>query len=437
MSQRNISGIARSEAVAQMSSVEQLDRRLVVISRSSWVLLVVAGLLTTICIGWGLVGRIPDVVEGEGVLAPLGTQPVEVSSPSAYGGVVELIAPEGEMVEIGDPLVRIHNRELELAVEAARSELDLLKDQDDRLTAAEDRILQQRKVSLEAQLAAAKEITEQTRSIASLLAEEIENLEALVKDRLIPQSELVTAEQNHFSALQQITRQETIVTEAQADYESLLTSTEQARLARAGGIATAESRLATAETRMAASTLVVAPIAGEVLEHMVDLGSSVAVGADVVSIRPAAGDDAGIEGTAYVPYGVGRRIRPGMAVQASLPFARPSKYGYVVGRVVSVSTYVSSASASVHLGSRVLADQLTRRLGPMLEVRIAFEEDSSTPTGLRWTSGRGYLEEIEFPALCGIRVLVAENRPIDLVLPWIKDVLGLDPPVGVLEEQDG
>jgi hypothetical protein len=39
---------------------------------------------------------------------------------------------------------------------------------------------------------------------------------------------------------------------------------------------------------------------------------------------------------------------------------------------------------------------------------------------------------MEYPVLCGVRVLVRENRPIDLVLPWIKDVLGLDPPATVV-----
>ena len=67
----------------------------------------------------------------------------------------------------------------------------------------------------------------------------------------------------------------------------------------------------------------------------------------------------------------------------------------------------------------------------MLEVILRIERDESTPTGVRWTSAKGYGEPLAFPALCGARIIVSEDRPIDLVLPWIKDLLGLDPPVKI------
>jgi hypothetical protein len=33
--------------------------------------------------------------------------------------------------------------------------------------------------------------------------------------------------------------------------------------------------------------------------------------------------------------------------------------------------------------------------------------------------------------------VVSEDRPIDLVLPWFKDLIGLDPPVKMLEAGSG
>ena len=437
MSQRNLSKIARTEAVTQLGSSEQLDQRLVVITASSWILLVVAGLLVLLAIAWGFFGRLPNEVEGEGVIAPRGTQPIEVNSPSGVGGVVALIAPEYEEVEAGEPLVKLANRDLEVRVANAKSQVDLIEKQNKKLTEAEDKILAQQKASLDAQLAAAKQTSEQTTRLSKLYETELEDLKQLVKDQLVPRSQLVQTQQAYFSVLQQITQQETIIAQANEQYFSLVTSTERQRLARASQLAQAQENLAVAQTNLEISTSVLAPVAGTVLEHAVDLGSAVSVGTTVTSIRPRGDESGDLTATAYVPYGDGRRVREGMEVRLTLPFVQPSRYGYILGEVISVSTFVSGNSASVHLGSQELAREMAQKLGPMLEIMVKLHRDESTPTGLRWTSGRGYDKPLAFPALCGIQVVVSQDRPIDLVLPWFKDLIGLDPQVKVLEAGSG
>ncbi len=437
MSQRNLSKIARTEAVTQLGSSEQLDQRLVVITASSWILLVVAGLLVVLALAWGFFGRLPNKVEGEGVIAPQGTQPIEINSPSGVGGVVALIAPEYEEVEAGDPLVRLLSRDLEVRVANAKSQVDLIEKQNKKLTEAEDKILARQKSSLEAQLAAAKQTSDQTTRLSKLYETELEDLKQLVKDQLVPRSQLVQTQQAYFSVLQQITQQETIVAQANEQYFSLVTSTERQRLARASQLAEAQENLAVAQTNLEISTVVLAPVAGTVLEHAVDLGSAVGVGTTVTSIRPRADESADLTAMAYVPYGDGRRVRKGMEVRLTLPFVQPSRYGYILGEVISVSTFVSDNSASVHLGSQELAEKMAQQLGPMLELMVKLHRDESTPTGLKWTSGRGYDKPLAFPALCGVQVVVSEDRPIDLVLPWFKDLIGLDPQVKVLEASSG
>ncbi|MEC8320112.1 MAG: NHLP bacteriocin system secretion protein, partial [Planctomycetota bacterium] len=429
--------IARTEAVTQLGSSEQLDQRLVVITASSWILLVVAGLLVVLAIAWGFFGRLPNKVEGEGVIAPQGTQPIEINSPSGVGGVVALIAPEYEEVEAGDPLVRLLSRDLEVRVANAKSQVDLIEKQNKKLTEAEDKILARQKSSLDAQLAAAKQTSDQTTRLSKLYETELEDLKQLVKDQLVPRSQLVQTQQAYFGVLQQITQQETIVAQANEQYFSLVTSTERQRLARASQLAEAQENLAVAQTNLEISTVVLAPVAGTVLEHAVDLGSAVGVGTTVTSIRPRADESADLTAMAYVPYGDGRRVRKGMEVRLTLPFVQPSRYGYILGEVISVSTFVSDNSASVHLGSQELAEKMAQQLGPMLELMVKLHRDESTPTGLKWTSGRGYDKPLAFPALCGVQVVVSEDRPIDLVLPWFKDLIGLDPQVKVLEASSG
>lgn len=437
MSQRNLSKIARAEAVTQLGSSEQLDQRLVVIPASAWVVLLVAALLTALAIAWGVLGRLPNVIQGEGVVVPKGTRPIEIFSSSAVGGVVELVVPEGAVVKVGDPIVRLRNRNLEVSLVNAKARVEILEAQDKTLTAAEDAILDRQKAWLDAQLAASQQSVDQTRKLGELYEGELTDLKELVEDKLVPRSELVQTQQAYFQVLQQISQQETVIAQANEQYSSLVTSTEQTRLARATALAEAREQVTSAETSLESTMLVSAPIDGTITEHRLNLGSSVGIGTVVASIRPHGDEGGDLVAEAFVPYGTGRRIRAGMTVRLTLPFARPSRYGYILGEVVEVSDFVVGTAAAGMIGSQALAANLSQKIGPMLRVVVRLDRDPSTPTGLRWTSSRGFPRPIEFPALCGVEVVVSEDRPIDLVVPWVKDLLGLDPPVKLLGTSPG
>ncbi len=428
MSQRNISKIARSEALEGFTSSEQLDQRLVVVRGQSWLLLVLAVVAIVGALAWGVVGRVPSVIEGEGVIAPKDTKPVEVDSPYAFGGVIELIVPENHRVSAGDPIIKIRNREIEKNLQNLRTQLDTIKREDEQMTASEDRVIDLQKKSLDAQIQSATQTVEQTKNLVKMLQDEVDSLEGLVKEQLIPRSELVSTRSTLFSSMQQLTQQETVMAQARTEYDSLVTSTERNRLDRMQEIERQNHAIAEEEIRLETSTRVLAPVAGTILDHAVDVGSSIQAGALVTSIRPHAQSDAApIRVVAFVPYGEGKKIRTGMAAQVSLPFARPSRFGYMIGEIIAVNQFVSGKSARLSLGSSTLADDLQRQIGPMLRITIELEKDADTPTGLKWTSSDGFHSPLEYPLLCGVRVITGEDRPIDLVLPWIKDLLGISP----------
>ncbi|MEC9234449.1 MAG: NHLP bacteriocin system secretion protein [Planctomycetota bacterium] len=437
MSQKNLSKIARAEAVGELSSTEQLDQRLVVIRPASWILLVVGGLIISVAIAWGFFGRVPDEVEGEGIIVPRGTEPISIKSPSGVGGVVEIVVPTQTSVKVGDPLVKLENHELRVQVENASSRVKMLEDQDARLTKAEQEVLDRQKTELDAQLASCKQITEQTRKLSTLTEAELADIQQLVEQRLVPKSQLVTTQQAYFGLLQQITQQETLVAQANQEYFSLVTSTDRDRLNRASALADAREALRSAQVNLDVSTTVLSPVAGEVILHAVDMGSTVAVGSHITSIRPHGEEDAELIARVYVPYGTGRRIRSGMTAWLSLPFAKPSRYGYIEGEVLEVSDFVSDDAAAVTLGSQNLATSLEQKMGAIMSITVRIATDDSNPTGMKWTTGDGYEHPLEYPALCGAKIIVDTHRPIDLVLPWLKDLLGLDPQVGVLADAPG
>jgi hypothetical protein len=55
---------------------------------------------------------------------------------------------------------------------------------------------------------------------------------------------------------------------------------------------------------------------------------------------------------------------------------------------------------------------------------VDLEVDASTPTGLRWTGGRGYPKPLAPGTICEVDVVTEEVAPIHLILPWLRKVAG-------------
>jgi len=429
VSQRNLQSIARADAVQNFASAEQLDQRLVVVRSRAWIFLLMATAALGIAIAWGFLGRVPRFVEGQGVMAPAGAQPIRVDSPFAFGGVVDVLVEEDMRVRAGDPMVLLRNPEIEDEIRNATEVLAALRVHDVALTVEEDSLLAKQRAATDRQIAAAEESMRLTGQLVQHLERELADLDELVQQQLIPRSQLVQARSVLFSSMQQVAQQDSMIAQANASFQQLQSTVQQARMQRRQAIVSAEGSLAAAETRLRQSTVVHAPIDGVVIALMADTGSSIRAGEAIARIRPRV-DAEGVPtmATCYVPFGAGKEVQVGMPVRISLPFAPPSRYGFVTGRVAWVSEYVAEGSAAVYLGSAELAQAISRSLGATMEVVVQIDADPSTPTGFAWTSRRGYPAPVSFPLLCGVQIATRDDRPIDLLLPWLKDLLGIDQP---------
>ena len=86
---------------------------------------------------------------------PAGAQPVEVDSPYAFGGVVDVLVEEDMKVRAGDPMVRIRNPEIEDALRNAGEVLASLEAQDAALVREEDALLEKQRAATDRQIATA------------------------------------------------------------------------------------------------------------------------------------------------------------------------------------------------------------------------------------------------------------------------------------------
>lgn len=122
---------------------------------------------------------------------------------------------------------------------------------------------------------------------------------------------------------------------------------------------------------------------------------------------------------AFIPLGPGQLIKPGMSAKCALNLYSSQKYGMVLGKVQQVMPYPISPDEyymqkipSMPLKNYLIGNDLSNVLiiiDPIL--------DSSTYSGLAWTSGDGPQAHIEPSILGTARVTLEEVKPISYVLP--------------------
>lgn len=130
----------RAAALDRAASPEQFDHLVVITKPSDWILTAVICLALTAALIWGVVGRIPTRVTGDGILISNGDRVVDAVS-AATGRLALVFVTVGDHVAKGQPIAQIvqtdieqkhseavavlHEREREYAVLATRVEREL------------------------------------------------------------------------------------------------------------------------------------------------------------------------------------------------------------------------------------------------------------------------------------------------------------------------
>lgn len=96
----------------------------------------------------------------------------------------------------------------------------------------------------------------------------------------------------------------------------------------------------------------------------------------------------------------------------------------VVSYVAKVPT--SKPAMEARLGDKDLAETLTREIGLPLEIRVVLIRSDQTLSGYRWTTSDGPPTVITAGTLCSGSVTIRTQRPVELLIPFIKKRLGLD-----------
>lgn len=375
-------------------------------------ILLVAGL------AWAWFGTIARTVSGSGILIAQGGQLVEAQS-SGAGRITDLAVRPGMAVEAGSIIATVVAADREQRLTSARSLADARRANLQRIEDISTSVGKQRDAAEQLQRAAQQERVQVTQARIQTTAQQYEIEQGLFRRGLATLTQVNQArdamntarddEAQALSALADI--QAKAAEEARVDADRISQAKED--------LAAAERSLAETEVETSTTGRVIAPVPGRVVEIKANLGAVVTAGQAIVSIETG---HTGLELLAFIPSQNAREVRPGMIVRISPAGTRKEEQGELLGTVIDISAFpVSTVGVRALLQNETLADSVSRQGSPHV-ARIRLTERPGG--GYRWTSARGEEVALSSGALAGLEVVVSLHRPINLVVPAVRRVLG-------------
>jgi len=366
-------GLFRKKALDKVSSPEQLDLMMEVTSPMGWLALATVGVMLLLGIIWSVVGAIPDLVDGKGVLMR-GERLYDVKTTMA-GRITSLTVTPGMTVK-ADQVVAIVTRASAAIEEQQANEIAIARNEE-LLAVKEDEL-----ASIRRQRATQEQLVRRGLKAGNVLFEYDHRINAAI------------------AAINSLERETAILrTNAQATSE------------------------------------IKTPEAGRVVEVVKGSGDTVGPGEALMRIEPNRAEaESGerdfcggqIHAILYIPANLAGKVEPGDPARVSPLDVKREEFGYIVGKVEWVAKY---AASSQDMMEKLKNDKLVQTYGgsgPVFEARVCLERDPKNKSnGLKWSSSEGPDREVGSGVQCSASVVVDHRRPYTYVIPAIRRAAGV------------
>ena len=414
------SKIFRKVSLERLSSPEQLDQLMQVTTPRGWLALMGFGALLLTALAWGVFGAIPTTAGGRGILIRSGGVTDLVSS--GTGQVEEMLVAVGQVVTEGQVVARIRQDALARQITDTRSRLADLRQETVDL---ERYTLEQKRLSardLEQQRANLERTIETLERERELLQERRAAERELLAGGLITKGTLLATEQALNSTEDSLAGSRLELNGLELKRLEGLQQLDQVLETRSNEVRDLELEIRELEARLEEEVTIVSSHTGRVLELMLDQGDVVNPGTPILSLEVISED---LLAVLFVPASAGKQVRMGMPARVSPSTVKREEYGYIVGEVTWVSEFPATSRGMQRLlANEELVAQLMEQ-GPPIQINVALKRDPDTPTGFAWSSSTGPDVEITSGTLAEGSVIVQEERPINLVIPKLRDKLGV------------
>jgi HlyD family secretion protein len=412
--------IFRKTALERLSSPEQLDTIMQVTGAKRWLALAGMFLILGVAVIWGYEGTIDTKVSGSGVIVRAGTVLNVVASGS--GVLTSISANLGDRVKADQVVAKVTDEEILEKIRLARSALEEAKAERERNLLLRQQGAQLQVDALARDQANAQREIQELGEQGKIATEQIAVDNQLLTKGLITRQQILQDQQKLVEINGQIESLRAKIKRIEADQYTARTDPErfdEEMKARIGGL---ERNLAGLEDQMANQSSIASPYDGQVIEMKAVPGSLVAAGSPILSIQPQGNT---LEVLVYLPSLQAKAVQPGMEAEISPSTVKREEFGFIRGKVVYAGEFPASFDA---LMRNFQNETLVRSImagGPVTELRVTLERDSSSMSGYKWSSSRGPAITISSGTLCTVQVITRQQPPVSLLFPFFKSRLGL------------
>jgi NHLM bacteriocin system secretion protein len=408
-----------SEQAAAASGLEELDLMLRVTPSIAWQILVTLVAAVTVALVWSVISHASQRAEGTGILlTPLGV--ADIPAP-AEGRVEALKVKSGQTVKAGELVALLSQDDLAARLRQRQLDLEDLREEGDLVRAFYSADAEQRSRMIATQEQNLEVRIRVLEELEKAVGEQSEVARALLAKGMAVQEKVVAA-LIRLKEVQSETADAHVTLTRLRNDEAQLQSRRARELLNFGTKVDAlEREVATIKDEIERKTRVIAPRDGIISEVEVNIGELWR--GPMMRMLPVDESEAGtLIGELYVRSEDGKKIRPGMIVEIIPSTVRVERFGYMYGRVVNVSVIPATRESIMRtLKNSSLVDKLTAS-GPPFAITVSLDR-AATPSGYRWSTGRGPEIEITSGTLIQGRVVVSTIPIIALAIPEAERVL--------------
>lgn len=407
----------------RIDSSEQLKQRISVIPPAMQVLATSTTILVAAALVWAVFGSVPTRVVGRGVVLADLEGNFAIAAISS-GPVLQMHVQPGDHVKADDPIATIEQKLLSVRIQNSEGELKHLEENFALLKTAHAKQIESSDKTTARQLAAIAEQVATNTVLRDRLRDLVDGYKTLRAKGMISENQLLSKQEQYDQIALSIAD-----AAARQILVELVAETKRDDLAEIQRVKQVEIDLKKAEidrlkAELAVGTSVTAPISGVIREVRVGRGDVAAAGSVVATIGQER--DGYFQVLTLLKGDARKRVAVGMEAQVVPDSVKREEYGSMKGRV----TRVSGQDVSDEDVDRILHNrQLTRSLFDGQQALLAHVELVPTrdnASGFEWWSGKGPPYKISPGTVAAVDVIVERVRPITLVIPALRKLLGIE-----------
>ena len=410
--------IFSKEALEAASNPDELDHTLQIVRAKLWIPIFGICVVALVGLTWSIFGRMPVNVTGFGVLINPGN--VKIVQSQAPGLVEKVSVKPGDEIKEGDIVALLQQPALEQSLQQTKENYDEInRINSDALKANQKQFVAQL-ASINRQKELLTEGKELSGNVNRSLEKRNEVLLQLAKDNLVNSEMLLQSESSLVESKTKMASYDAQIQELELSIEQAKQKNIQTEFTLKNQIDESRRAVEKLELQLENNRHIRSKSGGKVMQLMVSAGTAVAFGTPVLSVA-ADQSTQSMKNLCYFSVKDGKKIKPNMTIQVTPSTVKRERYGSIVGKVVSVSSFPVSREAAMNIvGSKELAFALTGQ-GAMIEVKTELKPalSSESESGYEWTSKNPPVAVSQGTTTVN-RVRVDDRAPITYVLPLLR-----------------